>query len=297
MNKFFYCSFIVLICVLIFLTCKDKEITDNSFDGNIKISVILIVLLFIFCYFVFFNLSESLDNTESNYDIETYKTKNLKVVKKINGLIDIIKSKIPVGYIYLTKDKNADPNKIFGGTWEPLAQNNETFYLMLANDGDKVDYNNKINCAFSKKITDKCPKNNSFDTVGSIEYLNNTVREFGGENETRLNIYNVPPHTQYLLGDSDNKGSNCYENNKIKMCIDNGQLVGNATTKKAANRYKRINSNIDSVWTIKEANDRVRNKKTKIPANEDAWATNNSVKTHNNEPPYYIIYGWRKTKN
>lgn len=291
MNKLNCIITIILICILIYLICKSKDNNNQK-----SIFIISIILLFLFCAYMFCNI-EKLDNVEDVYDFDNYETKKLKVIKSINGLDEQIIKNIPVGFIYLTTNKDFDPNSKFGGTWESLANNKHNdLYLMLANDGENINYNNDMKCAFSKSVSDKCQAKNSFDLINNIEYVGddtNKMRVYGGENQTQLNIYNVPPHTQYLTG----ADGMCQKNNRDLMCIDNQKLVGNATTQKSNNRYKRINGdNVGNVWTIQDANDRVKNKKKKIPEGENNWK-NETVESHNNEPPFYIIYGWRKIKN
>ena len=314
MKPFNFVVNITIILILLFLICKGQNENGNFDKSNVILFAVLIGLL---CLCSIKSV-EKLENVESEvvYDYDKATTKNLKVVKKIEGLNEQMNSLIPIGFVYLTIKKDFDPNIIFGGTWTRLNPDsgdvNANMFLMTAyNESEKIDYekDNKLNCAFYKSVDDKCPNNSSFDVITNIGYKDKN-RMYGGLNEIQLTTDNLPPHNHYLRGDKEEtlngdgskcpsghpQCSNCYNRVKFGFYIDQQKAVGgNPSGKKDKNNLRRIRSNEEdgaNAYTTRQVNANFKNDNY-----TDPYSKQSKVETHSNVPPYIMIYGWRKTGN
>lgn len=283
---------------------------SKDYENSILILITILIILFCLCSFKTLEHFENENEKDKiAYDYDTFTTKELKVIKKLDGLIKQINNSIPIGFVYLSIYNN-NPGTFLGGTWKTLNLNsnadNQYTFIMTANDEDKPNYenDNKHYCAFKKEIDNVCNDKKSFDLVENIEYVDN-MRVYGGTNEVLLNINNVPPHIHYLRGikgeklNSDNetcsseslKCSNCYNQSKFGFYIDNGQVVGNAIGAKEHGILKRITYKDHDKGA--HTTSWINNKYKQRPKDE----YDKTTKKHDNKPPYVVIYGWRKISN
>lgn len=316
---------VIIVIVLLFLIFKGQN-ENMTFD---KSFLIIFVIAFSIICLCSYKTVETLDNVENAeiYDYNKATTKNLKVVKKIEGLDNQINSLIPVGYVYLTTKKEFDPNTVFGGTWTRLNPGSDSIngnmFIMTShsfNDKD-VDFtsNGKINCAFTKEVDSaKCPRQGKYDVItniGTVDLADKTaLRSYGGLNNISLTIDNVPPHNHYLRGDKTEtlvgdgsscpsghpNCSNCYNRVKFGFYIDQQKAVGGWPKSGGvdSDNLRRMRSNdeddTNTYWTLttQQVNDNFKNDNYKDP-----YSKQTKVEEHSNVPPYIMIYGWRKTGN
>lgn len=312
MKPFNFIVNVIIILILLFLIFKGQNI-NKKFDKTYLILFVLLISLLCLCSY---KSVENLENVENKviYDYDKATTKNLKVVKKIEGLSEQMNSLIPIGFVYLTIKKDFDPNIIFGGTWTRLNPDsgdiNGNMFLMIA-QGEDAEYesNNKLNCAFNSVVDEKCPEKSSFDVITNIEYSDNR-RIYGGLNEIQLTADNLPPHNHYLRGDKEEtlngdgskcpsghpQCSNCYNRVKFGFYIDQQKAVGgNPSGKKDKNNLRRIRSNKEdgaNAYTTRQVNANFKNDNY-----TDQYSKQSKVEAHSNVPPYIMIYGWKKTGN
>ena len=118
MKPFNFIVNVIIILILLFLIFKGQNI-NKKFDKTYLILFVVLISLLCLCSY---KSVENLENVENKviYDYDKATTKNLKVVKKIEGLSEQMNSLIPIGFVYLTIKKDFDPNIIFGGTWTRL---------------------------------------------------------------------------------------------------------------------------------------------------------------------------------
>lgn len=325
MKSFTFIINIIILLILLFLIFKGQS-ENTAYDNSFLIMFIIVISVLCVCSY---KTIENLDNVENEeiYDYSKATTKNLKVVKKIDGLENQIKSLIPIGYVYLTTKKEFDPNTVFGGTWKRLnpdsGNTNKNMFLMTAFSFDDKDVDfakeNKINCAFTKEVgSSQCPEQGTYDVITDIGTVTGSekqkLRSYGGLNKIRLNIDNVPPHNHYLRGDktetlvgdgtncpsSNPKCSNCYNRVKFGFYIDQQKAVGGWPKSGGVDKdnLRRIRTNAeddnDAYWTLttQQINDNFNNDSFKDP-----YSKQTQVEEHSNVPPYIMIYGWRKTGN
>lgn len=299
----------IFLIFILLVNIYNKRQSDN-YESSLLILITILIILFCLCSCkTLEHFDNEIEKDKAIYDYDTFTTKELKVIKKLDGLKEQIKNSIPIGYVYLSiYDKN--PGSFLGGTWKTLNLNsneeNQYTFIMTANDEDKPNYeiDNNHYCAFKKGVDNVCKKNNSFDLVNNIEYVDN-MRAYGGTNKVLLNVNNVPPHIHYLRGmkgeklNSDNetcssenpKCSNCYNQSKFGFYIDNDNIVGNATTGKEKGVLKRITYKEHDVG----AHTTTAINKKYNPQPKDEYSKD--IKEHENKPPYVVIYGWRKISN
>lgn len=302
---------IFLIFILI-TSIYNKRQLGNDQDYLLFLIIILIILICLCSCQTVEKLSNEISSDDIKYDFDTFTTKELKVMKKLEGLKEQIKNSIPIGYVYLsTKDTN--PSSFLGGSWKSLNLNSNTenqyTFIMTANDTDDLDYKaNPMFCAFKKGVDDNCPNNiKKFDLINNIEYSDG-MRTYGGANEIKLTIDNIPPHIHYLRGikgeklNSDNetcngdhpKCSNCYNQSKFGFYIDNDNIVGNATTAKEGGVLKRLTYKDHDKGS--HTTEKI-NRKYKPSVDIEYDKDNKNIKAHENRPPFVSIYGWRKISN
>ena len=107
----------IFLIFILLVNIYNKRQSDN-YESSLLILITILIILFCLCSC---KTLEHFDNENEKdkviYDYDTFTTKELKVIKKLDGLKEQIKNSIPIGYVYLSiYDKN--PGSFLGGTWK-----------------------------------------------------------------------------------------------------------------------------------------------------------------------------------